>query len=228
MTLGSSIVNVADKATHISQLEMLGRQQISRDIMPILKRNIWIDGHALESENAIPATHGKQVNHIHDKADTEARVHTSQLENGVGQVVQNCKPLVAVVPKPEPVEQVIVPPKESKRIRRKTTLRREGRDDFLQITFGETTDWQPDDLQRIRQENIETIDVHKKALIRGEMTGFHSDIRGASLDLESFQKTQHSVGLLVSAAAECPGMDTVGADVGLHWLKPKPKHVHGD
>ena len=60
------------------------------------------------------------------------------------------------------------------------------------------------------------------------MTGFHSDIRGASPDLERVQKTQHFVGLLVFAAAKRPNMDIVGADAGLHSLKPKREHVHGN
>lgn len=226
--LKSSIVYVADKATHISQLERLGRQQISRDIMPMLKGNMWIDGHAVESETITPATHRKQVSHRQDKADTEMSVHASHLENGAGQLVQICEPLATIVPKSEPVEEVVVPPKESKRIRRKTTLRREGRDDFLQITFGEITNWQSENSHRNRQENLKTIDVLKKALIGTEMTARHSEIKGTSQDVESDQETEHPVRFQpLSATTDLPPVDTVGTDGGVHWLKPKPEHGHG-
>lgn len=183
MTLGSPIVNAADKATHISQLERLGRQQISRDIMPLLKRNIRIDGHGLESENATQTTQAQreQVNDIRDKADTEAGFHASHLENDVSQVALDVKPLITKVPKTESVEEVC-PPKESKRIRRKTTLRREGRDDFLQVTLGEPTNWLFQGPQYNRQENLVTSDVHKKTLIGSEMTSRQLD-SGVSRDL---------------------------------------------
>lgn len=221
-------MSVADKATHISQLERLGRQQISRDIMPILKRKLWIDGHVLESENTNPATHSNVINHTLDNADTEASIRASHLENGVGHVVQNCNPLATVLPKLEPVEEVVVPPRESKRIRRKTTLRREGREDFLQITFGEITNWQPEGSRQNRQENLETIDVYKNAPIGSEMTGRYSEIREASQDLEGIQETELPVQFqLVSATIDRPALDMVGADGGLHWLKPKPEYIHG-
>ncbi|KAG0625023.1 hypothetical protein M758_2G021900 [Ceratodon purpureus] len=218
----------ADKATHISQLERLGRQQISRDIMPILKGNMGSDGHAVESKTITPAVHRKQSSYIHDKADTEMSVHASHPENGAGQLVQICEPLASIVPKSEPVEEVVLPPKESKRIRRKTTMRREGRDDFLQITFGEITNWQPENSHRNRQENLETVDVHKKALIGTEMTLCHSEIRGTSQDLECNQETEHPVRFqLLSCTTDLPPLDRVGTDGGVHWLKPKPEHAHG-
>jgi hypothetical protein len=261
LTLGSPIVDAADKATHISQLESLGRHPISCDIMPLQKRNLRTDGHGLESENATPTTRAQreQVNDVRDKADTEAGFHASHLENSVSQVVHDFKPLVTKVPKTEPVEEVC-PPKESKRIRRKTTLRREGRDDFLQVTLGEPTNWQLQGSQYNRQENLVTSDVHKKAQMTSEMTTRQFDSGGVSRDLVS--STHRSLELIsstedlqennffisgsnhlseastleadhlvrnshVSATTDCPALDKLGSDTGVHWLKPKPEPVNG-
>lgn len=168
-TAQGQIENYADKATHIFQLERLGRQQISRDIMPIFKKNPRIDADGPEAVIAGLSNQAcrEQVEHVHDKPDSKAGFHASHVADDTSQNAKNVKPMVPKTPKKEPLEEV-GPPKEGKKTRRKTTQRREGRDDFLQVAVGETSNWEPQDLNLSRQENIEISDVLRKTLLGSE------------------------------------------------------------
>lgn len=171
-----------------------------------------------------------------DIRDTEAGCHSSALEKDARQVIHDLKPLTTKQPKTEPVQEVC-PPKETKRIRRKTTLRREGRDDFLQVTLGEPLNWQYQASHFDNRQEI-TSDDHKKATSRQSDSLMESSTHRSlepqhdapKLELYSVPSDSHLQ--LISGPSEandhdCPALDKLGSDAGEHWLEPKPEPIHG-
>lgn len=121
--------------------------------MPFLKR-MQTDGSLRDPENTTYIHQGNTEPHGSESA-LDMNSHVSQLESETMEVIRNIMPLVARMPKTEPVGPVKQPVERTK-VRRKTTSRRESRgDELLQIASGEPSSQDAENSAHVKPGNPE-------------------------------------------------------------------------
>lgn len=179
------------------------------------------------------STPREQIEEVDNIRDSEAGCHGSPSEKGAGQVTDDLKPVTTKRPKTEPIEEVC-PPKEIKRIKRKTTLRREGRDDLL---FGEPMNWQYQASHHNNRQEITSDDNTKETSrqlnkLMDSSTHRSLELQHDAPKLELYSVPSESHKQLISGPSEasdhdCPALNKLGSGAGIHWLEPKTEPING-